>query len=225
MLLGKSAKSTFMYEVLFASFFVPLSTLLAIVDPFASIGPFLAMTQNTPQQRRKVALRAVLIATLILFVVGLVGDSIFTFFGISLPALKISGGILLFVIAFEMLYAKPTRSKSTAEEKEEGIQKDDIAVFPLAVPLLAGPGAILSVFIFMERAGEGFHKLWVFAAIIATMFVSLITFWFAGHLTRLLGEIGTNLFSRLMGLVLSAISAQFIIDGLREAFPMAMKAL
>jgi multiple antibiotic resistance protein len=206
-------------NVSIAAFIVPFSTLLAIVDPLACVGPFLAMTENSTVTRKRTAMRAVLVATAVLIACAFIGNGLFAFYGITLPALKISGGLLLFVIAFEMLYAKPTRTKSTEEEHEEGLEKDDIAVFPLAIPLLAGPGAIISVLIFMDRAQAVPEKAQVIFAILLTMAVTLATFAFAGKLARLLSETGINIFTRLMGLVLGAISAQFMLDGLKEAFP------
>jgi multiple antibiotic resistance protein len=208
-----------LFNISLTAFVVPFWTLLAIVDPFANVGLFLAMTENSTQARRQTALRSVLVATGVLIACALIGNGLFAFYGITLPAIKISGGILLFVISFEMLYAQPTRSKSTKEEEDEGIMKDDVAVFPIAVPLLAGPGAIISVLIFMDRAKDVPEKGQVLLAIILTMIVTLITFAFADRLARLLSETGVNIFTRLMGLILGAISVQFMIDGLKEAFP------
>lgn len=208
-----------MLEISLASFIVPFTTLLAIVDPLACIGPFLAMTENSATQRRRTATRAVLVATIVLMACALLGNRLFAFYGITIPALKISGGILLFIIAFEMLYARPDRSRRSKEEEQEGIEKEDVAVFPLAVPLLAGPGAIISVSIFMDRAQATPEKAQVVLAILLTMAITLVIFAFAGRLAKLAGDAGVNIFTRLMGLVLGAISAQFLLDGLSEAFP------
>jgi multiple antibiotic resistance protein len=199
---------------------VAVSTLLAIVNPIGAMGPFLAMTvTDDKEQRRRIAWRAALVSGGILGGCALVGAFIFRFFGITLPALKIAGGVLLFFVAFDMINARQSRTKQTAEEQKEGIQKTDIAVFPLAIPLLSGPGAIVSMFMLADQAKTWERHVALYAAVAITMLAIYFTLKEAHRIVHFLGQIGINVMSRLMGLVLAAIAVQFVIDGLRAAFP------
>jgi multiple antibiotic resistance protein len=201
-------------------FLASFTTLLTIVNPLGAVGPFLAMTiSETEAKRREMALRASIISGCVLAFAAAVGAFVFKFYGITLPALKIAGGILLFFVAFDMLNARPSRSKQTVEEEKEGTLKDDIAVFPLAIPLLSGPGAIVSVFILTDKAVTFESHMGLYAAILIS---SILVYWIlreSHRVVRILGQIGVNVTSRLMGLVLASIAMQFIIDGLRAALP------
>lgn len=201
-------------------FLVSLGTLFAIVDPITLVGPFLAMTpMESDQARKKIALRAVIISTVILILCALLGETILKIFGITLPAFQIAGGALLFLVAFDMIYARPQRTKRTSEEEVESIEKEDVAVFPLAIPLLAGPGAIVSIFILMNNAQSAVDQTLVFIAILLTMFSSLLILFAAKAIEKFFGKIGMNTLSRLMGIVLASISVQFILDGIKQVFP------
>lgn len=201
-------------------FLVSLGTLFAIVDPITLVGPFLAMTpMESDQARRKIAIRAVIISTIILVLCALLGETLLKVFGITLPAFQIAGGALLFLVAFDMIYARPQRTKRTSEEEVESIEKEDVAVFPLAIPLLAGPGAIVSIFILMNNAATVLDQTLVFAAILVTMLSSLAVLFSAKAIERFFGKIGMNTFSRLMGIILASISVQFILDGIKNVFP------
>jgi multiple antibiotic resistance protein len=203
-----------------AFIFVALSTLLTIVNPLAAMGPFMAMTLGEDNDRRcLIARRASLISGGVLAGCAMAGAFIFRFYGITLPALKIAGGVLLFFVSFDMINARPSRTKSTDEEQSEGVLKDDIAVFPLAIPLLSGPGAIVSVFMLADQAKDVFKQLALYAAIAITSLAVYLTLREAPRIMRLLGQIGINVMSRLMGLVLAAIAVQFIIDGMKAALP------
>lgn len=201
-------------------FLISLGTLFAIVDPITLVGPFLAMTpMESDQARKKIALRAVIISTVILILCALLGETILKIFGITLPAFQIAGGALLFLVAFDMIYARPQRTKRTSEEEVESIEKEDVAVFPLAIPLLAGPGAIVSIFILMNNAQSAVDQTLVFTAILLTMFSSLLILFAAKAIEKFFGKIGMNTLSRLMGIVLASISVQFILDGIKQVFP------
>jgi multiple antibiotic resistance protein len=203
-----------------AYLFVAVSTLLTIVNPLGAAGPFLAMTVGeTNDKRRQIALRAALVAGGVLAGCALAGAFIFRFYGITLPALKVAGGVLLFFVAFDMIHARTSRSKQTAEEQSEGVQKEEVAVFPLGIPLLSGPGAIVSVFMLADQANSFWKQAALYAAIAMTIFVSFVTLKEAHRIVHFLGQIGINVMSRLMGLVLAAIAAQFILDGIRAALP------
>ena len=179
---------------------VAFSTLFAIVNPFAALPPFLAMTVGeSVEKRRQIAWRASMVAGGILAGCALLGAFVFKFFGITLPALKIAGGILLFFVAFDMINARPSRTKQTAEEQTEGVQKEDIAVFPLAIPLLAGPGSIVSVFVLADQAHTWPRQIALYAAILITVFLIHMTLREAHRVTRYLGRIGMNVLSPFDG--------------------------
>lgn len=203
-----------------AFLFVAVTTLLTIVNPLGAMGPFLAMTiGESEERRRQIAWRASLVSGGILAGCALVGAFIFRFYGITLPALKVAGGVLLFFVAFDMINARQSRTKATAEEQSEGVLKDDIAVFPLAIPLLSGPGAIVSVFMLADQAHDIVMQAALYAAIVILIFAVYLTLREASRIIRVLGQIGINVMSRLMGLVLAAIAVQFIIDGMKAALP------
>ena len=197
---------------------VAVSTLLTIVNPIGALGPFLAMTlTESPQRRRQIAWRAALVSGGILAGCALAGAFIFRFYGITLPALKVAGGVLLFFVAFDMINARPSRTKQTAEEQSEGVVKEDIAVFPLAIPLLSGPGSIVSVFMLADQAHSWDLQIALYGAIAITLIATFVTLREAHRIVRYLGQIGINVLSRLMGLVLAAIAVQFVIDGIKAA--------
>jgi multiple antibiotic resistance protein len=203
-----------------AFFFVALSTIFTIVNPVGALGPFLAMTIGEDSKRRnEMARRSAIVSGAILAVCCAAGSVIFRFYGITIPALKIAGGVLLFFVAFDMINARTSRSKQTAEEQKEGTLKEDIAVFPMAIPLLSGPGAIVSVLVLADKAHGLEHQLAIYGAIAVTSFISFLTLREAHRVVRIMGQIGINLMSRLMGLVLAAIATQFILDGLKTAMP------
>lgn len=201
-------------------FLVAFPAIFTIVNPLGAVGPFLGMTaRDSREKRRSTANRACLLATVVLLVCAAIGSFIFQFFGITLPALKIAGGSLLFLVGMDMINARESRARATEEEREEGALKEDIAVFPLGIPLLSGPGAMVSVFILVEKAKSTVDLSIIYIAIIATMLLSLLFLRQASHLARLLGATGINVMSRIMGLILAAIAVQFILNGLLEAMP------
>jgi multiple antibiotic resistance protein len=197
---------------------VCLSAVFFVVDPIAVVPIFLAITANeTEAQKRSTARRAALACGLTLFVFAIAGGLIFRFFGVSLPAFKIAGGVLLFLLALDMMQARQSRTKTTPEEEEEGIEKADVAIIPLAIPILSGPGAIATVMVLMAR-----HKEWVFAlpvmiAIGVTTLATWITLRGAGYVERKLSRTAMNVLMRVMGLLLAAIAVEFILAGIREA--------
>lgn len=205
----------------FNSFFlIAFSTLFTIVNPLGALGPFIAMTGDYDKQKRvQTAKRATIVAFGVLLTSSILGAFIFRFFGVTIPALRISGGTLLFFVAVDMLNARPSRVKSTSEEAEEGSAKEDIGIFPLAIPLLSGPGSIVSVFILSEKATEPIQHLGLYAAIFVTAGISYFVLREASRLAVFLGQIGINVMSRLLGLILAAVAVQFVLDGLKEALP------
>jgi multiple antibiotic resistance protein len=205
---------------MFNFFLIAFPAIFTIVNPLGAVGPFLAMTaRDSLPKRHSTAQRACMLAAMVLAVCGAIGGILFQFLGITLPALKIAGGCLLFLVAIDMLNARESRSKNTEEEREEGALKEDIAIFPLGIPLLSGPGAMISVFILMEKAKPGMEQALIFCAIGATMLVSYVVLAQASRLARILGATGINVMSRMMGLILAAIAVQYILTGLTEALP------
>ena len=195
------------------------TSILFIVDPFAVIPTFLAMTvRDSPAQRRVLARRGAWTCaiTLILFALG--GSLIFKIFGITIGAFKIAGGVLIGLNALDMVQARRSQQRETPIETAEGIQKDDIGIMPLGVPMLAGPGAISTVMVLALGAKSTAATVAVYVSIVLT---ALITFWVlsaASLVERRLGQTGMRILTRLMGLVLAAIAVQFIIDGIKLSF-------
>lgn len=201
-------------------FLVAFPAIFTIVNPMGAVGPFLSMTaRDSWDKKSSTAQRACLLATAVLLVCTALGSFLFNFFGFTLPALKIAGGFLLFGVGIDMINARESRSRNTAEEREEGALKEDIAIFPLGIPLLSGPGAMVTVLILGERARTPVEHGFIYLSIIITMALAYIVLKQASRLARLFGATGMNVLSRLMGLVLAAIAVQFMLDGLLNALP------
>ena len=194
------------------------TSVLFIVDPFAVVPTFLAMTErDAPEQRRLLARRGAWTCaiTLIAFAAG--GSLIFRIFGISLGAFKIAGGVLLGLNALDMVQARRSQQRETPAEKAEGIQKDDIGIMPLGVPMLAGPGAISTVMVLALGSKGALPTGAVYASILLTALISFYVLAAASLVERRLGQTGMRILTRLMGLILCAIAVQFIIDGIKLA--------
>jgi multiple antibiotic resistance protein len=203
---------------------IALSAVFFVVDPLAAIPIFLALTEGeSPPQRARTALRASLTCALTLSVFAAAGGLIFRFFGISLGAFKIAGGILLFLLALDMMKAQPSRTRQTPEEAKEGIEKEDVAIIPLGIPLLSGPGAIATVMVLMTRHAEWAFAVPVFGAIVATSIVTYVLLRAAGWLQRRLSRTFMNVMIRIMGLILAAIAVEFVVAGIREVAPLVGK--
>jgi multiple antibiotic resistance protein len=196
---------------------VALSSVFFLVDPFAAIPIFLAMTPaDTPARRRRTASRAGLTCLIVLSVFAAAGGLIFKVFGITLPAFKIAGGIILIMIGLEMLQARQSGTKQSPEEQAEGAAREAVGVIPVGIPLLAGPGAISTVMILIGDS----HRWWHFAVVFGAIAVSsLVSYWVlaaADRVGRYLGETGIRIMTRLMGLLLTALAVQFIINGFAD---------
>ncbi|HEY2509622.1 MAG TPA: MarC family protein [Polyangiaceae bacterium] len=195
-------------------------SLMSIVDPFAALPIFLALTgTQDPKQRARTALVSTATCFTILTTFALAGTFIFSFFGITIPAFKIAGGILLFGVGLEMMRGKESETRTTAEEKVEAEAKEDIAIIPMGLPLLSGPGAIATVMVLVGKASGWPQRFGVYAAIVAVSVVTFLVLRSAEIVARMLGRTGINLIGRVMGLILAATSVQFVIDGAHEAFP------
>jgi multiple antibiotic resistance protein len=194
-----------------------LVTLLVVVDPVGLAPTFLAVTEGLPDHARKsVALRAALIAGAILIGSALIGDWLLRVLGISLPAFRMAGGLLLFAISFEMVFGARMRRESEAAEQAVEEHVRNVAAFPLAIPLLAGPGAITATVLLAGRAGHDFLLMGLLLAVVVFVaLVSFICFAGAGWIGRLLGLTGNIVLSRLLGVLLAALAVQFVVDGVR----------
>lgn len=194
-----------------------LVTLFVVVDPVGLTPTFLAVTEGLPRAARKnVALRASLIAGVILIGTALIGDWLFRALGISLPAFRIAGGLLLFAIAFEMVFG--VRMRRETHDAEQAVEEHvrNIAAFPLAIPLLAGPGAITATVLLDGRAnGDPLLIGILLAVVVLVAAASFVSFFFAERISRLLGRTGNIVLSRLLGVLLAALAVQFVVDGIR----------
>ncbi len=195
--------------------FVALSSIFFIVDPLAAIPSFLVMTaEDSEEKRRRAARQAAWTCFVVLTAFSLAGGLIFKLFGITLPAFKIAGGLVLFVVAYDMLQARRSGTQEVTEERLEGAQKDEIGVTPMGVPMLAGPGAMSTVMVLMGQSRNWWHIIPVLSAVAITALASYYTLAGANQVRRYLGETGIRIMMRLMGLVLTAIAVQFVLNGL-----------
>lgn len=195
------------------------TSILFIVDPFAVIPTFLAMTvRDSPEQRRVLARGGAWTCAITLTAFALGGSMIFKIFGITIGAFKIAGGVLIGLNALDMVQARRSQQRESAVETAEGIQKDDIGIMPLGVPMLAGPGAISTVMVLALGAKSTAASVAIYVSIVLTAVISYLVLAAASLVERRLGQTGMRILTRLMGLVLSAIAVQFIIDGIRLSF-------
>ncbi len=187
-------------------------TLFVVIDPLGLIPLFIALTQGmAPEQRRAVGRRACTIAAALLIVFGLLGEKLLTFIGISMPAFRIAGGILLFLTALDMLFERRTQRR----EGQHADPAHDPSVFPLAMPLIAGPGALASMILLVGKSGPGWTGTGlVFLEALAVIAIVFLLFQVAGPIERALGRTGTMVITRLLGMLLAALSVQFVIDGI-----------
>lgn len=194
--------------------FVAFSSIFFLVDPFAAIPPFLAMTSRADAvTRRRMASRAAWTCFIVLSLFAISGSFIFKLFGITLAAFEIAGGLILLLIGLEMLQARRSTQEGTSET-EEGAQKEDIGITPLGIPLLAGPGAISTVMVLMGASSTWQHFIPVFVAIAVTAFASYLILASADRVRKRMGDTGIRIMMRIMGLMLTAIAVQFVINGL-----------
>lgn len=202
-----------------SSFFVAFATFFATVGVADIAFIFAGLTRNyTSRQRVVAATRGVLVATGILLFFSFVGNVILEVFGITLPALRVAGGILLLLIAIDMVFARHTGGTgTTTEEEAEGMTRGDISVFPLAMPLLAGAGSISAVILFTTGAQSEMEFWMVVAALVATLFLAWLALLIAIPIQRVLGLTGMSVVTRVVGILLTALAVQFVFDGVRDS--------
>jgi len=188
-------------------------TLFLVIDPPGLLPLFISLTQGHAATRRSIALRACLIAIAILASFGIIGEKLLEFIGIGMPAFRISGGLLLFLMAVEMLFNKRAQRR---EAQSEDDNHDDPSVFPLATPLIAGPGAMAAMILLVsEMSGDIGSTFVVILAMVSVVAVTFLLFLTSSNVERLLGPVGIKVITRLMGMLLAALSVQFVVDGLR----------
>ena len=209
---------------LFVSSFV---TLFVVLDPPGCVPIFSSLTNGaSTAHRRSMAVRSVAIASAVLVAFALGGQAFLSALGISLPAFKIAGGIMVFLIAIDMVFEKRTeRRENRAEEvisaaaaAEKPIESEDISVFPMAIPMLAGPGSLAAIMLLAARSHSPQETLAVMAALVAVMAITLASLLLAGPLMKLMGAKFEGALTRLLGVVLAALAAQFVVDGIKQSF-------
>lgn len=194
--------------------------ILAIVNPVGAVPLFVNMTsQQTAEQKKHTGLVASVATCVVLLLVLLSGEAILRFFGISIASFRVGGGILLLLIAISMLHGKTSPAKHTEEEALDSSERDSVAVVPLAIPILAGPGAISTVILYAQRRASVGHYFLLAAEIVLISLVVFVCFSAAPFLGRMLGKTGINIITRIMGLVMAAIGVEFIANGLKQLFP------
>jgi multiple antibiotic resistance protein len=193
---------------------------LVTLDPLGTGPIFAALTRGaTAAHRRRMALKGVVIAAAILFVFAFGGEALLAALGIGFPAFRIAGGILLLLLSVDMVFARPSGLRSTtAGEEAEATLREDISVFPLAIPLIAGPGALTTVLLLMGQTdGDPARQAVVLGTLAAVLAVVLAALLSAGWIGKVLGVTGVNVVDRVLGILLSALACQFVIDGVRES--------
>lgn len=190
------------------------ATLFVVIDPIGLTPIYIALMQGTtPAHRRRVALRACTIAFILLTLFAFFGEAVLGFIGIGMPAFRIAGGILLFLTALDMLFERRTKRRQGQGNEED---MADPSVFPIAIPLIAGPGAIASMILLTGQASDWVEFSGVIGVMAAVMLVVLVFFFLAGVIERALGTTGITVVTRLLGMLLAALSVQFVLDGLRD---------
>jgi multiple antibiotic resistance protein len=202
---------------LFISAFV---TFFVVIDPPGCAPIFASLTSGAPAaHRRTMAVRSILVATAILLAFGVFGEAFLGALGISLDAFRVAGGIMLFLIALEMVFEKRTeRRENRAEEIKSSPEHEDISIFPMAIPMIAGPGSIASVMLLVSRSTGIEQSLYVLGALAANLVLTFFALLLAAPLMKLIGVKLEAMITRILGVVLAALAAQFVIDGLKASF-------
>ncbi len=202
----------------FVKYFV---LLFVVIEPVSLVPLFGALTRgNTDRERRRIAMKSTILAAIILFVFAIAGDYLLKLLGITVDAFKIGGGLLLFMLAVDMVFARHSGLRSaTVREQDEARYREDISVFPMAFPLLAGPGSLATVLLLTGEARGDWIMISVMLGVLALVLViTLVLLLLTPQVMRVLGLTGANVISRLLGVVLVALAVQFVVDGVRSLF-------
>lgn len=205
-----------MYE-LFISAFI---TFFVAIDPPGCAAIYASMTQGaTAEQRRNMAIRSVVVAAMILLIFGFFGEALLGAMGVSLASFRIAGGIMLFIIALEMVFEKRTqRREDRAQEIIDTNEVEDVSIFPMAIPMIAGPGSIAALMLFIGRSETWNDKMIVLGAVAAILVIMLISLLSASFIIRILGPKIETVLTRVLGVILAALAIQFVVDGIIKSF-------
>jgi len=194
-----------------------LSSIFFLVDPFAAMPTFLAVTANQdPAKRVRTARKASLSAFIILTLFAFAGKYIFKLFGITIPAFEIAGGVILLLIGLDMLEAKRSPTQESPGETQDATEKDDVGIVPMGIPMLAGPGAITSVMVLVGQVQATWQMIAVLGSIAITALICFVVLGSATRVARLLGDTGIRILVRIMGLLLVALAVQYFVNGLQD---------
>ena len=198
-----------------------LVTFLVIIDPPGCAPIFASLTRGTPlAHRRAMAIRSSLIAWAILMFFALLGRPMLQALGISLASFRVAGGVMLFMIALDMVFERRTQRRESRAQSIEGTpEAEDISVFPMAIPMIAGPGSIASAMLWVSRADDTLEVLTVLAAISVVIVLTMLALLASGPIMKLIGPRMEAMITRILGVILAALAAQFIIDGIKQSFP------
>lgn len=207
-----------MFELdLFLSAF---AVLFVIIDPPGCAPIFATLTHGTSRKHQNaMAFKSVIVAAIILFGFAYAGEFVFAKLGISLDALRIAGGIMLFIIGLNMVFEKRTEKREDRAEEalEDAADPEDISVFPMGIPMIAGPGTMASLLLLMSKANDWHEELAIVTALTAVLIITLLSFLIAGPLMKLMGKTFTNVLTRVLGVLLATLAAQFVLDGINGA--------
>ena len=212
-----SDKTVMEYWSEYSRFF---TALLVILNPFAAVPIFLSLTEGyTAGERSRAGALAAVTVAIVLSLAAIFGETMLTLLGTSLSSFRVGGGIVLLLMALAMLRAQTDQVRTTAAERVAAESRENVAVVPIAIPLLAGPGSISTVMIQMHRPGADYHLLWVIGVILSVTILLWGVLRFASPIGKLFGPLGLSILSRLFGLILTAIAVEIIANGLRDLFP------
>lgn len=201
----------------FLDLFLPSFTMLFVtMDPIGNMPIFMSLTESPrPGYRLLMAKRSVFIGFSVMLFFAYAGEAFLNLLGISIPAFRIAGGVMLFIVALQMIFVEEQKEKA-AEEASENPYENDVSVFPLAVPLIAGPGSIASIILLMsERHGNFTQQAYVIGSLVAVCLITYVLFLMSNQFARLFGQTINTVISKLLGIILGAMAAQFIIDGVK----------
>ncbi len=196
--------------------------LFVVIDPIGISPIFAALTQDESEvERRRIAIRSVAVASFLLFIFAIGADFLLSYLGISLDAFRVTGGILLFLFAIDMIFARNSGLRGvTSSERNETERRVDISIFPIAIPLIAGPATMATLVLLLGEAGnkQVGYVVTLFAALVTVLIIMLLILIQSGHISRILGRTGTNIVTRVLGLLLAALAVQFMMDGIAAYF-------
>jgi multiple antibiotic resistance protein len=210
-------------------FILVFTAIFSIVNPVSGVMAFVSVTSHMKMEDKiYVAKRSAVIGCIIAIIFTLSGNFILQFFSITVDSLRVAGGILLFLVAIDMLFARTTRESITSEELSDSVRKENISIFPMAMPMLTGPGAITTIILYVSKGTDEYAidinivKLLVIAAILLTFIITFLIFRFSDNFSRAVGITGMMVITRLMGLFLGAIAVGFVSDGIWNIYKMKM---